>query len=136
MPIFSTRGSRREWLTRLALVLGALGTVKFLAILIDAGPARAPWGFLVVFVLPFLAGPLLMRRYLRVGAVVTGIGGAILASICAVVIAQKAIEPYLMDYVLVLVGGPVALAVAVLAMTLMRGSRTDIEQSPSAPAVP
>jgi hypothetical protein len=132
----SNRATRQQLLTMLALLAGGLGSMKFLAILIDAGPAKAPWGFLLVFVLPFLAGPLLMHWHPRTGAAVTGIGGAFLAIICAVVVAQNAIEPYFMDYIVVFVGGPVALAVAVLAMTVMRRPRAGIEGVPPAPVVP
>lgn len=82
---------------RLALTIAALGLVKFLGIAIEAGPRQAPWGFLLIFVLPFAAGPLFLRRHRRTVTAITGLFSAVLATTCAVVIVRGHIEQSVMD---------------------------------------
>ncbi len=99
-------------LARLALGVAAVGSVKFLSIL--AAGEFPPVGFAAVFVLPFLLAPRLLRRRPRLGAVVAGVPAAALAVLCVLALSRP--SPYLGDRLVVYVGGPLALATAVLAV--------------------
>src|SRR5215212_6875002 len=84
-------------------VIAALGLIKFLGILIDAGAASAPWMFLLVLVLPFVVGALLLRDHPRAGAAVIGTFAALMATLYGIAVVQG-IEPYWADWMMVLVG--------------------------------
>ena len=118
----STRQQSAVLLGRLGLGIAALAAIKFLAILISVhwDLTRSPWGFLAVFVPPFLLAHALLARRPRIGAVVTGVPAALLALAAAVAVVAG-IEPYFVDYLVVLVGGPLALVTAVLAIRVGLG---------------
>jgi hypothetical protein len=113
----STRQDPAVLLDRLGLGIAVLTAVKFVAIwsLVHWDLSMSPWGFLVLFVPPFLIAHALLPRRPRIGAVVAGIPAALLAVATAVAVVTG-IEPNFLDYLVVFVGGPVALAAAVLAV--------------------
>lgn len=115
------RYSSRRLLGLLAVLVAGIGLLKFLGLLVDLGPAQAPWGFLLVFVVPLLVGTLLLPARPRVGAAVIGVVAAVMGVGCAVVILQGAIEAYWGDYLLVFVGGPLAWTAAAVAVRVLRG---------------
>jgi hypothetical protein len=120
------RDDGRGLLGSLALVLGGMGLLKFLAIMVDEGPARSPWGFLLVAVVPFLVGRALLGSRTRAGALVIAVFAALLAVVCVVAVVVG-IEPYWPDYLVVFVGGPLALCalgVAVRVVGAARSART------------
>jgi hypothetical protein len=53
-----------------AAVMAVVGTLKFTWIFVEAGfnPAVSPWGFLLLFTLPFVVVVLLGRRHRRAAA--------------------------------------------------------------------
>lgn len=113
----STRRDPAVLLDRLGLGIAALAAVKFVGIwsLAHWDLSMSPWGFLVLFVPPFLIAHALLPRRPRIGAVVAGIPAGLLAVATAVAVVAG-IEPSLVDYLVVFVGGPLALAAAVLAV--------------------
>jgi hypothetical protein len=113
----STHQDPAVLLDRLGLGIAALAAVKFVAIwsLVHWDLSMSPWGFLVLFVPPFLIAHVLLPRRPRIGAVVAGIPAALLAVATAVAVVTG-IEPVFMDYLVVFVAGPMALAAAVLAV--------------------
>src|SRR3954452_20465729 len=109
MTITTTRiPTTQRTLGAIAWAVTALGLFKFLGILADAGAAHAPWGFLFVLVLPFAVGALVLRVHQRAGAAVIGLFATALAVLCAIA-AVQGIQPYVGDWLLVLVGGPLYL---------------------------
>lgn len=120
MSNFLTQSRRDKWLLGvLAVLVGALGLMKFLVTMLDAGPADSPWIFLLVLVIPFLVGRLLLPSHPRVGAALIGVFAALFAVICALALIQG-IEPFWVDYVLVFAGGPLAVAAVWLAVRVLR----------------
>ena len=114
------RSARRDpaWLLdRLGLGIAALAAVKFVGIwsFVHWDVSMSPWGFLMLFVAPFLIAHALLPRRPRIGAVVSGIPAAVLAVATAVAVITGT-EPNTLDYLVVFVGGPLALAAAVLAV--------------------
>ena len=100
-----------------AAVLLALGILKYLAILIDAGfdLSQAPHFFLLAFALPFGLVLLLLPRLRRTGLVLMLlIGGPFVAFLVGNVIQNGFAKEVWADYLVVYVGGPVA-AVGVIA---------------------
>lgn len=123
--VFSTTTSTRSdasqrILGALAVAVGGVGLIKFLGLLAVYGPAQSPWGFLLVLVTPFLAGRLLLQSHPRMAAAVIGVFAALLAAVCVVALLQG-IEPYWGDYLLIFVGGPLALAATPIAVRVWRG---------------
>jgi hypothetical protein len=104
-----------------AVTIAALGLAKFFGIMLEAGPANSPWVFLLVLVVPFLVGPLLLPSRPRAGAVVIGVTAAFLVALSATVLVTRTLEPYLGDYLLVFLGGPLALVGVVMAVRVLRG---------------
>jgi len=113
----STRHHPTVLLGWLGLAIAALAAFKFLGILISVhwDVTRAPWFFLALFVPPFLIARAVVERRPRIGAALAGIPAALLAGACAVAMVHG-LEPYFGDYLVVFVGGPLALATAVLAV--------------------
>jgi hypothetical protein len=105
-----------------------MGLLKFLAIMVDAGPARSPWLFLLIAVVPFLVGRALLASRPRGGALLIAVFAALLALLCAGAVVGG-IEPYWPDYLVVFVGGPLALCAVGVAVRVIRAGR-------SAPAFP
>jgi hypothetical protein len=100
-----------------AAVLLVLGTLKYLAILIDAGfnLSQAPHFFLVAFALPFGLVLLLLPRLQRAGLVLMLlIGAPYVAFLVGNVIQNGFAKEGWADYLVVYVGAPVA-AVGVIA---------------------
>jgi hypothetical protein len=103
----------------LALIIAGLGVLKFSGLMAELGPANSPWGFLLVLVAPFLVGSWLLPAHRRAGAIVIAIFAGLLATVCAVALANG-IEPYWADYLIVFVGGPIALVAVGLAVRVVR----------------
>jgi hypothetical protein len=100
-----------------AAVLLVLGTLKYLAILIDAGfnLSQAPHFFLVAFALPFGLVLLLLPRLQRAGLVLMLLVGALyVAFLVGNVVQNGFAKEEWADYLAVYLGGPVA-AVGVIA---------------------
>ena len=100
-----------------AAVLLALGTLKYLAILIDVGfdLSQAPHFFLLAFALPFGLVLLLLSRRRRTGLVLMLlIGGLLVAFLVGNVIQNGFAKEVWADYLVVYIGGPVA-AIGVIA---------------------
>lgn len=95
-------------LSATAWVVFALGMVKFSALAVEHGLAQAPWGLLIVLIAPFAAGAALIGSRRRAGAAVIGLWSAALVAVLAVGVVQG-LEPYWADWLLLLVGGPLAL---------------------------
>jgi len=113
------RDNGQQLLGVLAVVVGGMGLAKFLGLMAMYGPAQSPWIFLLVLVVPFLVGRLLLPSHPRAAAAMIGVFAALLAVICAAAVVQG-IEPYWADYVLVFVGGPLAVATVGLAVRVLR----------------
>jgi hypothetical protein len=111
----SQRHTSQRLLGIFSLTIAGIGLAKFLGLMVMHGPAQSPWFFLLLFVVPFLIGWRLLRSRPRGGAVVIGVFAAVLAAVCVVAV-LAGIEPYWADYVLVFVGGPLALAAVGLAV--------------------
>lgn len=115
---------------RRILVLGAaplavLGAVKFLSLFMASGfdPAQAPWAFLVLFALPFAVGLLMPPRHPRAATILLGaLGAAVAAWVIAVVALNGPRLQDWADYLVVYVGGPVALVTTVAAWQTFRRS--------------
>lgn len=120
-PATIERYSSQRVLGLLAVMVGGLGLVKFLGLMVGLGPARAPWGFLLVLVVPFVVGRMLLPSRPRVAAAVIGLFSAVFGALSIAVIVQRSIEPYWGDYLLVFVGGPLALAAVAVAVRVLRG---------------
>jgi hypothetical protein len=103
----------------LALTIAGLGMLKFGGIMVDIGPMQSPWGFLLVLVAPFLVGRWLLASHPRAGAIVIASFAGLLATACAVALANG-IEPYWADYLVVFVGGPIALIAVGVAVRVIR----------------
>jgi hypothetical protein len=100
-----------------AAVLLVLGTLKYLAILIDVGfdLSQAPNFFLVVFALPFGLVLLFLPRLRRTGLVLMLVmGGLLVAFLVGNVVQNGFAKQGWADYLVVYVGAPVA-AVGVIA---------------------
>lgn len=113
------RDTSQRLLGLFALMIGGLGLVKYITFLRD-GFASSPWGFLLVFVLPFLIGWLLLRSHPRVGAAVIGTFAAALATVIAVAAFQGAITTEPPDSLIIFIGGPLALAAVALSVRVIR----------------
>ena len=120
-PAVSEGYPSRRLLGRLAVAIAGLGLLKFLGLLIEAGPTQAPWGFLLVVVAPFLIGRILLSAYPRIGAVVVGVMATAAATLSGAVLIQGSLEPYWGDYLLVFIGGPLSLVAIVAAIRVLRG---------------
>lgn len=117
------RVDRRRLLGWLALFIACLGLVKYLVLLVEGGPAKSPWFFLIAFVVPFVAGKLLLPAHPRAGATLIGLCSAALATIC-VIGAAAGVGSFWPDYLVVYVAGPAALVALVVAgASWPRGSR-------------
>ena len=108
-----------------AVCLAVLATLKFLSLLVAAGfdPAKAPWAFLVL-ALPFVIGLLMLARRPRPATVLLGACSAAVAVWTVAIVALNG--PRLQDwadYLVVYLGGPIALATAVAAWQTFRRSR-------------
>jgi hypothetical protein len=105
----------------LAVSMAALGLVKFSGLVVKEGPANAPWLFLLVLVVPFLVGRWVLRTRPRAGAVVIGVMASLLGALSIAVLVTRTLQPYWGDYLVVFVGGPLALVAVVLAVRVIRG---------------
>jgi hypothetical protein len=103
----------------LSLTIAGLGILKFGGLMAEYGPASSPWGFLLVLVVPFLVGRWLLPSHPRAGAIVIAVFAGLLVTACAVAVANG-IEPYWADYLVVFVGGPIALVAVGLAVRVIR----------------
>lgn len=110
----------RRLLGRLAVLIGGVGALKFVGLLVELGPAQAPWGFLLVFVLPLAVGRVLLSVRPRIGAAVLGAIAAVAVVLSVVIVGSGRLEPYWADYALVFLGGPLALAAVVVALRVLR----------------
>ena len=116
--------SRRDVqvLTALASCVAALGAVKYLALAVEGGLAQSPWGFALIFVLPFVGGAALIQFYRRTGAAVIGLFAAGLAVVCGLAVAQGlSLSDYWPDLLMILVGGPMAVAAVALSIRVVAG---------------
>jgi hypothetical protein len=111
-PIHDNRDNGQRLLGVLALAIACIGLAKFLGLMVLYGPAQSPWMFLLVFVLTFLTGRRLLPSHPRIGAAIIGAFAAWLVVICAAALVVG-MEPA--DYVLVFVGGPLAVGAVGLA---------------------
>jgi hypothetical protein len=101
-----------------AAVVAAVGLGKFMWIFVDFGfdITVSPWGFLLVFVLPFVVVLLLARRHLRAAAwVMVPFGLATFAFMVVGIIGQGG---YTVE--VVLVGYPAAVACAIGVVAAIR----------------
>jgi hypothetical protein len=106
------RPSRRDArvLAWLAWGIAALGTIKYLALAIEGGVARSPWGFALILVLPFVLGAVALTSHRRLGAVVVGLFAALLVFLCGVAVSEGiSLDTYWPDLLVILIGGPTAL---------------------------
>jgi putative effector of murein hydrolase LrgA (UPF0299 family) len=116
------RPSRRDAriLAGLAWAIAALGTFKYLALAIEGGIARSPWGFALVFVLPFVVGALALASRRRLGAAVVGLFATLFAVVCGVAVSGGvSLDDYWADLVVILVGGPLALVAVALSVRVL-----------------
>lgn len=115
----TTEQNSRRLLGILALTIAGLGVLKFGGLMAELGPANSPWGFLLVLVAPFLVGRWLLASHRRAGAVVIALFAGLLAALCVAALATG-LEPYWGDYIVVFVGGPLALFAVGLAFRVIR----------------
>jgi hypothetical protein len=117
----TNRTSSRRLLRHVTLALGGLGLLKFLGLFFEVGAADAPWGFLIVWVPPFAVAWVLLRRpQPRAGAILA----VVLAILVLAVLAQaliQGLQPAWTDYLLVIVGAPLAMAAIGLSFRVLRG---------------
>jgi hypothetical protein len=112
-----------------AAVLLALGILKYLAILIDAGfdLSQAPHFFLLVFALPFVLVLLLLPRLRRAGlALMLLIGVPFVAFLVGNVVQNGFVKEGWADYLVVYVGGPVAAVGVITAARCLLTSRQQV----------
>lgn len=112
-----------------AAVLLVLGTLKYLAILIDAGfdLSKAPFAFLLVFALPFGLVLLLLPRLRRTGLVLMLlIGVPFVAFLVDNVVQNGFAKEVWADFLVVYVGGPVAAAGVIAAARCLLTSRQQV----------
>ena len=118
--VLANRTSSQRLLCHITVALGGLGLMKFLGGLVESGAADAPWGFLIVWVTPFAVAWLLLRRSQpRAGAIVA----CVLAVLVVAVLTQaliQGLQPAWTDYLLVILGGPLALAAIGLSIRVLR----------------
>ncbi len=115
----SSRSDARV-LAGLASAIAALGTVKYLALAIEGGVARSPWGFALVLVLPFVVGALALTSRPRLGAAVVGLFATVLAVACGVAVSGGvSLDDHWADLLLILVGGPLALLAVGLSVRVL-----------------
>ncbi len=108
-----------------AISLAVLGAVKFLSLFMSSGfdPAKAPWAFLVLFALPFAIGLLMLSRHPRTATILLGVLSAAVAAWAIAIVALNG--PRLQewaDYLVVYLGGPIALATTAAAWQTFRRS--------------
>lgn len=139
--ILPTRRPSTRTLRILAAALTLVTVSKFVAIAVDAGgdPRYLPWGFLVMFSVPFLVATIMIRRFPRWGAAVLMLFSAVvLAAVVAYVLANgfgpeqvtaeqghdpNAVQNYWLDMPVLYLGGPLAAAALVLAGRFLLGIR-------------
>jgi hypothetical protein len=112
-----------------AAVLLALGTLKYLAILIDAGfdLSQAPHFFLLVFALPFGLVLLLLPRLRRAGLVLMLlIGVPFVAFLVGNVVPNGFAKEGWADFLVVYVGGPVAVVGVIAAARCLLARRQQV----------
>jgi peptidoglycan/LPS O-acetylase OafA/YrhL len=112
-----------------AAVLLVLGTVKYLAILIDAGfdLSQAPHFFLVAFALPFGLVLLLLSRLRRTGLVLMLlVGGPFVAFLVGNVIQNGFAKEGWADYLVVYAGAPVAAVGVIAAARCLQTTRQQV----------
>jgi hypothetical protein len=122
-PTAQQTPSRQTILKGGGTALAVLGLVKFVALLAAEGfdPARAPWGFLVVFIVPLAIGSALVYRVPRVAAVLLGLFSmALLAFVVGAIVQNGPILEHWSDYLVVYVGGPITVVVIVAALKTAR----------------
>jgi len=99
-----------------------LATMWVLGAAFEAGAAKDPWGFLAVFVTPYLLGLALLRPAPRVAAVLVGLVHLVFAIVAILAIAR---DPFDMwgwaAYLLVYIGAPLAAAGLVAAIRVLLG---------------
>lgn len=108
----------RRLLGVLALTIAGLGLLKFGGLMVELGPMQSPWGFLLVLVVPFLVGTWLLKAHPRAGATVIASFAGLLATLAVLALANG-LEPYWGDYLVVFVGGPLALAAVGVAVRII-----------------
>jgi hypothetical protein len=82
--------------------------------------ADAPWGFLAIFVTPYLIGLAVLRRLPRVAAVIIGLFHLVFATACAISIARDPFDmPGWAGYLLVYIGTPLSVAGLVAAVRVL-----------------
>jgi len=112
-----------------AVVLLALGTLKYLAILIDAGfdLSQAPFAFLLVFALPFGLVLLLLPRLRRTGLVLMLlIGVPFVAFLVGNVVQNGFAKEEWADYLVVYAGAPVAVVGVIAAARCLLTGRQQV----------
>ena len=112
-----------------AVVLLALGTLKYLAILIDAGfdLSQAPHFFLLVFALPFGLVLLLLPRLRRAGLVLMLlIGVPFVAFLVGNVVQNGFAKEEWADYLVVYAGAPVAVVGVIAAARCLQTGRQQV----------
>ena len=95
---------------------------QYLALAIEGGVARSPWGFALVLVLPFVLGAVALPSRRRLGAGVVGLFAAVFAVVCGVAVSGGvSLDDYWADLLLILVGGPLALVAVGLSVRVLAG---------------
>ena len=110
-------------------VLLVLGTLKYLAILIDVGwdLSQAPHFFLITFALPFGLVLLFLSRLPRTGLVLMLLVGApYVAFLIGNVIQNGFVKEGWADFLVVYVGGPVAAVGVIAAARCLLTSRQQV----------
>jgi hypothetical protein len=104
------------------LALAVISFVKYASIAVRSF-ADAPHFFLVFLVLPFVVSALLVPRAPRAGAIVFLLFGGLYTWLMLLQLVNGVEDDYWGDYLLVYVGGPVAVAGLVLAVPVLRAAR-------------
>jgi hypothetical protein len=82
--------------------------------------ANAPWGFLAIFVTPYVIGFALLRRSPRIAAVIIGVFHLVFGTVCALSVIRDPLDvPGWAGYPLLYIGTPLAVAGLVAAVRVL-----------------
>jgi hypothetical protein len=98
-----------------------ISTLWVLGTALEAGASKAPWGFLIVFVPPYLIGLALLRPVPRVAAALLGTLHLVFAIACAASVTQDGFEMWTWPAYVVYLGTPIAVAGVVAAVRVLLG---------------
>lgn len=115
-----TRAEATQLLGHLALLIAAMGVVKFVGLAHKHGIEDSPYGFLLVLVAPFLVGRLLLGSRPRAAAGLIGLFAAGFATLVTVRLAASGLPlQFWGDYLVVFVGGPAAVLAVLTALRVL-----------------